>query len=43
MVTEATFVCSCLSLLEVEMKGNRDSETMLKEKKKDWQGEKSRA
>lgn len=43
MVTEATFLCSCLSLLEVEMKGNRDSKTMLKEKKKDWQEEKSRA
>lgn len=34
MEPEATFLCSCGSLLEVEVKGNRDSKTMLEDKKK---------
>lgn len=34
MEPEATFLRSCGSLLEVEVKGNRDSKTMLEDKKK---------
>lgn len=41
MEHKATFLCSCLSLLEVEMKGSRDNKTILKGKKKETDKERN--